>query len=207
MAADVLVPQMGESVLEGTILEWKVKVGDHVSVNQPLAELMTDKVNVEIPAEVAGVLIEILVEEGEVVPVGAIIARIEDGSGDDKAKLAEKAAPKKESKTSGAPQTAVAKKAAPAVATASTANRAKMSPKVKMLLREYSLDLVSITATGPKGRVTVDDVERAVQSRLAATGFTPGPIPPPAPPTTATTPSPVAQAAPTASGRSGPLWS
>lgn len=197
MAADVLVPQMGESVLEGTILEWKVKVGDHVSVNQPLVELMTDKVNVEIPAEVAGVLIEVLVEEGEVVPVGAIIARIEDGSGDTKAKPAEKAASKKESKTTAAPQPAVAKKAAPAMATAATANRAKMSPKVKMLIREYSLDPTTITPTGPKGRVTVDDVERAVQSRSAATGFTPGPIPPPAPPAAATTPSPVAQAAPT----------
>lgn len=197
MAADVLVPQMGESVLEGTILEWKVKVGDHVSVNQPLVELMTDKVNVEIPAEVAGVLIEVLVEEGEVVGVGAVIARIEDGSGDTAAKPAEKAASKKETKTTAAPQPAVARKAAPAVATATSASRAKMSPKVKMLVREYSLDLSSITPTGPKGRVTVEDIERAVQARSAATGFTPGPIPAPAQPPAAPVSAPVAPTAPT----------
>jgi len=70
MATDVLVPQMGESVLEGTILEWKVKVGDRVEINQPLVELMTDKVNVEIPAETAGTIASLLVKEGEVVPVG-----------------------------------------------------------------------------------------------------------------------------------------
>ncbi|MDH3892127.1 MAG: 2-oxo acid dehydrogenase subunit E2 [candidate division Zixibacteria bacterium] len=196
MAADVLVPQMGESVLEGTILEWKVKVGDHVSLNQPLVELMTDKVNVEIPAEVAGVLIEVLVEEGEVVPVGAIIARIEDGSGDTKAKPAQKASARKETTTAKTPQPAVAKKSAPAGASASTINRAGMSPKVKMMVREYSLDPATIKPTGPQGRVTVDDVERAVQSRSAATGYTAGPIPPPPPPVVAAAPSPGPAAAP-----------
>ena len=68
MASDVLVPQMGESVLEGTILEWKVKVGDRVEINQPLVELMTDKVNIEIPAEAAGILTQQFVKVGDVVP-------------------------------------------------------------------------------------------------------------------------------------------
>jgi len=81
MAQDVLVPQMGESVLEGTILEWKVKIGDKVEINQPLVELMTDKVNVEIPAEIAGILTAQFAKEGEVVPVGTRIATIEDGQG------------------------------------------------------------------------------------------------------------------------------
>ncbi|MGH8015168.1 MAG: biotin/lipoyl-containing protein, partial [Candidatus Zixiibacteriota bacterium] len=80
MAAEVIVPQMGESVLEGTILEWKVKVGDKVELNQPLVELMTDKVNIEIPSEVSGIVKEILVKEGTVVPVGTRIAVIDDGS-------------------------------------------------------------------------------------------------------------------------------
>jgi pyruvate/2-oxoglutarate dehydrogenase complex dihydrolipoamide acyltransferase (E2) component len=81
MVTDVLVPQMGESVLEGTILEWKVKVGDKIEINQPLVELMTDKVNVEIPAEGAGILTALFVKVGEVVPVGTRIATIDDGQG------------------------------------------------------------------------------------------------------------------------------
>ena len=76
MAFEVVVPQMGESVLEGTIVEWKIAVGDKVKVNQPLVEIMTDKVNVEIPSEVEGTIEEILVEPNEVVPVGRIICKI-----------------------------------------------------------------------------------------------------------------------------------
>ena len=79
MALDVLVPQMGESVLEGTILEWKVKVGDSVKLNQALVELMTDKVNIEIPAEAEGILTHQFAKEGDVVPVGTRIAVIDDG--------------------------------------------------------------------------------------------------------------------------------
>ncbi|MFZ1683513.1 MAG: biotin/lipoyl-containing protein, partial [Candidatus Zixiibacteriota bacterium] len=81
MAQDVVVPQMGESVLEGTILEWKVKVGDKVELNQPLVELMTDKVNVEIPAEASGILTAQFAKVGDVVPVGTRIASIDDGKG------------------------------------------------------------------------------------------------------------------------------
>ena len=81
MALDVLVPQMGESVLEGTILEWKVKIGDSVKLNQPLVELMTDKVNIEIPAEAEGILTHQFAKEGDVVPVGTRIAVIDDGKG------------------------------------------------------------------------------------------------------------------------------
>ncbi len=184
MAADVLVPQMGESVLEGTILEWKVKVGDNVKLNQPLVEIMTDKVNVEIPAEVEGVVTEILVKEGDVVPVGAVVARIDDGSGPAKApaKPAAKALSKAATPTtSKAPST-------PVIATGSI-DRARMSPKVKVLIREYGLDLSTIVPTGKGGRVTVDDVMRAVGERSAQTGFAPGSIPSP--------PSPIAAAAST----------
>ncbi|HOZ06862.1 MAG TPA: dihydrolipoamide succinyltransferase, partial [candidate division Zixibacteria bacterium] len=64
MAVDVLVPQMGESVLEGTILEWKVKIGDRVKADQPLVELMTDKINIEIPSETDGILTHLYAKEG-----------------------------------------------------------------------------------------------------------------------------------------------
>ncbi len=180
MAVDVVVPQMGESVLEGTILEWKVKVGDKIKINQPLVELMTDKVNVEIPAEVDGILAGIFVKEGDVVPVGARIASIDDGSPDKPA-----AAPKKAETKAPAPQTtAKAPEAAPAPVKAvakatATIGKGKMSPKVKMLIRQYSIDPSTITPTGKNGLVTVDDVMLTVESRTVGAGFSTGPVPSP----------------------------
>ncbi len=183
MAIDVLVPQMGESVLEGTILEWKVKVGDKVKLNQPLVELMTDKVNIEIPAEGEGVITSLLAKEGDVVPVGTRIAIIDDGSGD--AFKPEKP----DAKPASAPSAA---KSAPALQPASlpksevraTADIGKgiMSPKVRMLIRQYSLDPGTIAPTGKQGRVTVEDVMRTVEGRSSSAGFTTGPIPAPAMP-------------------------
>ncbi len=190
MAVEVVVPQMGESVLEGTILEWKVKIGDKIELNQPLVELMTDKVNIEIPSEVNGVLQEILVKEGDVVPVGARIAVIDDGSGD-----AVKGTEVPESKAQPAQVTTVTASAAgsgggvatiaPPVAVNATAavGKGKMSPKVRMMIREYSLDPLVITPTGKDGLIIVDDVTRAVESRSQGKGFTAGPIAAPAPPT------------------------
>jgi len=194
MAAEVVVPQMGESVLEGTILEWKVKVGDKVELNQPLVELMTDKVNIEIPSEVSGVIKEILVEEGTVVPVGARIAIIDDGSSkvvsgkDSKPATAAASAPAQKSAAVGssAPTQTFASSAATAVAPApkgtAPIGQGKMSPKVRMMMREYSLDPTVVTPTGKEGLVTVDDVLRAVEGRSQSKGFTAGPIPMPAPP-------------------------
>ncbi len=181
MALDVLVPQMGESVLEGTILEWKVKVGDKVKLNQPLVELMTDKVNIEIPAEAEGIITNLYVKEGDVVPVGTRIAVIDDGSGDS----APASKPEKES----TPAASKAPTAAPTQTTAPTSVKAtadvgkgKMSPKVRMMIREYGLDFSSIVPTGKEGRVTVDDVLRTVEARSTSAGYTLGPIPaPPAP--------------------------
>ncbi len=198
MALDVLVPQMGESVLEGTILEWKVKIGDKVKLNQPLVELMTDKVNVEIPAEADGILTQQLAKEGDVVPVGTRIAVIDDGSsGVAESKVVEKAA---------APQPApVASVAAPSrpkveVKGTAAAGKGKMSPKVKMLVRQYSLDAAAITPTGKGGIVTVEDVMREVEGRSSSAGFSAGPIPAPAVSTYSATQAATttAQAAPSA---------
>jgi len=175
---------MGESVLEGTILEWKVKVGDRVEVNQSLVELMTDKVNIEIPADVAGVLTAQFAKVGEVVPVGSRIATIDDGKGGGEVASKETAVPPvKES----APSVSKADKKAPAPATAqvkSTAaiGRGKMSPKVRMMIREYGVDPATITPTGKEGRVTADDVKRTVEGRSTVAGFAGGPIPSPATP-------------------------
>lgn len=196
MAIDVLVPQMGESVLEGTILQWKVKVGDRVEVNQPLVELMTDKVNVEIPAETAGILTAQFVKEGEVVPVGTRIALIEDGKGG-----AAAAAPASASATpvpAAAPVSAAPAAKAPAVAGTAEMGKGTMSPKVRMMIREYGVDPAIIIPTGKEGRVTPEDVQRAVAGRSTAAGFSAGPIPAPAAPAmSAPAAAPMAAAAPT----------
>jgi len=191
MAVDVLVPQMGESVLEGTILEWKVKVGDEVRVDQPLVELMTDKVNIEIPAEANGILTHQFAKEGDVVPVGTRIASIDDGG-----------AAKPAADAVATPVATAAPTAAPAPpkprpdvkATADT-GKGKLSPKVKTMVREYSLDASTITPTGPDGRVKVEDVMRAVEDRSAGQGFTPSPVPLPTAPAAPATPG-TAPAAP-----------
>lgn len=182
MAVDVLVPQMGESVLEGTILEWKVKIGDNVKLNQPLVELMTDKVNIEIPAETEGILTHTYAKEGDVVPVGTRIAIIDDGKGDSVP------SPKPDTKPETTAPTPVstpqeAPKPAPLAEVKGTAamGKGKMSPKVRMMIREYTLDPSTIVPTGKNGLITVADVKRTVEQRSTSAGYTLGPIP--APPT------------------------
>lgn len=202
MAVEVIVPQMGESVLEGTILEWKVKKGDKVKVNQPLVELMTDKINIEIPSEAEGVISELLASEGEVVKVGARIAVIDDGSGSEiVSSTAESSAPATATMASGstsATATAVASPPAPTQTVNSTAGigRGKMSPKVKMLVRDYSLDPSILTPTGKEGRLTVEDVMRSVESRSADAGFSRSPVPSPPTPTATTAALSATKAAP-----------
>ncbi len=178
MPVDVLVPQMGESVLEGTVLGWKVKVGDQVKRDQPLVELMTDKVNVEIPAEVEGVLTHQYAKEGDVVPVGTRIATIDDGSA---SAVVEGPAPKRPAESKPAKRASASSAPGapppPKVKATAEAGRGRMSPKVRMMLREYSLDPSVVVPTGKGGLVTVDDVMRAVEERAAGVGFTSAPIP------------------------------
>ncbi|MBD3257337.1 hypothetical protein GF377_02800 [candidate division GN15 bacterium] len=215
MIQDVLVPQMGESVLEGTVLEWKVKVGDKVKNNQPLVELMTDKVNVEIPAETDGILTAQLAKEGDVVPVGTRIATIDDGEGEGTAeappekeekKEAKETLAKTEAKEAKPPAGQAAQPSQPApppppdVKGTAETGKGKISPKMRMLIREYGVDPATITPTGKNGLVTVEDVERAVEARSAAAGFTRQPIPtPPLPSAPAGAPAqPAAPGAPAA---------
>lgn len=184
MAQDVLVPQMGESVLEGTILQWKVKIGDRVEINQPLVELMTDKVNVEIPAETAGILTAQFVKEGDVVPVGSRIATIEDGKS---APVSTGRPAQADAPAPSAPVAAAVPVAAPPVKATGEVGKGMMSPKVRMLIREYGVDPLTIIPTGKEGRVTVEDVMRAVEQRSGAQGFIAAPIPSPVQPVQAVT--------------------
>jgi 2-oxoglutarate dehydrogenase E2 component (dihydrolipoamide succinyltransferase) len=183
MAQDVVVPQMGESVLEGTILQWKIKIGDRVEINQPLVELMTDKVNVEIPAETSGILTAQFVKEGDVVPVGTRIATIDDGKGAATgARPGSSATPAISVAEAVAPVATAAAKLAPQVKATGEIGKGMMSPKVRMLIREYGVDPLAIIPTGKEGRVTVEDVMRAVEQRSSSQGLQSGPVPSPVQP-------------------------
>lgn len=163
MAFEVVVPQMGESVLEGTIVEWKVAEGDKIKVNQPLVEIMTDKVNVELPSPVDGVMEKILAKPGDVVPVGLLICRI--------TVTGEVPAPADAAKPPKAPAATSTAAVPPAAASAAPGMAPKMTPAVRKLVRDFGLDPAAIVGTGPEGRITAEDVQKAAASRSAVAGI------------------------------------
>ena len=152
---DVVMPQMGESVAEGTIVRWIKKVGDKVDRDEPLFEISTDKVDAEIPSPASGVLSEILAKEGDTVPVNSVVAII--GSATD---VPAAVAPAAAAKPAPAKQADASKSAA---ATASTRasddiSRDRTSPLVRQIAKEHDIDVSQVTGTGIGGRVTKDDV-------------------------------------------------
>jgi 2-oxoisovalerate dehydrogenase E2 component (dihydrolipoyl transacylase) len=159
MATKVLMPQLGESVTEGTITKWLVKVGDTVNKYDPLAEVSTDKVNAEVPSTVSGRVTEIVVPEGETVAVGTLILYIEEGGAAAPSEPA--AAPAEPAPTTAAPVTATA--AQPALAKDQGAKQ-RYSPAVMRLAQEHGIDLSRVTGTGMGGRITRKDVEAIVQA-------------------------------------------
>ena len=163
MATDVVMPQMGESIAEGTIVRWIKKVGDKVDRDEPLFEISTDKVDAEIPAPAAGVLAEIRAKEGETVPVNSIVAVI-GSAGEAKPATPPVAPPAKPtSQGDGAPAMATA---APAAASARQARdetpedaiRQRSSPLVRKIAKEHNVDISQIQGSGIAGRVTKDDI-------------------------------------------------
>jgi 2-oxoglutarate dehydrogenase E2 component (dihydrolipoamide succinyltransferase) len=168
MATEVKVPALGESVTEATVAQWFKKVGDTVTVDEPLVELETDKVTVEVPAPASGVLSEVLIESGTTVEIGAILASIGEGSG--KAAAAKPAAKKEEPKkaeAAPAPTPAPAPKPAPAPAPAAKAADAQ-APAVRRIAEENNLDASKIEGTGRDGRVTKGDALAAASAPAAA---------------------------------------
>ncbi len=155
--ADIIVPELAESITEGEIVRWVKNVGDTVEKGEFIVELETDKVNAEIISEEAGVLVEILAQEGDVVEVGAVIAKV-DPNGTASAPAKEEA-PVKEA--TPAPAKEEAPKAAPAapVVEETTANgRVIASPAARKLAREKGIDLGAINPVDPQGRLRVQDV-------------------------------------------------
>jgi 2-oxoglutarate dehydrogenase E2 component (dihydrolipoamide succinyltransferase) len=185
MATNVVMPQMGESIAEGTIVRWIKKVGDSVDRDEPLFEISTDKVDAEIPSPSAGVLTEIKVKEGETVPVNSVVATI--------GAAGEKPAPAQEDQPAttlpeaavgqpetGAPAAPAKERAAVSEARPSTAaapaetaggapsreelRRQKSSPLVRRIAKEHNVDIQQIQGTGISGRVTKGDILGYIES-------------------------------------------
>ena len=177
MAVDVVMPQMGESIFEGTITKWLKKPGDKVERDEPLFEISTDKVDAEIPSPTAGVLKEIKIPEGHTVPIQTVVAVI-DGAGGAAASAPPPApaakpasAPAALAPANPAPPPAAA--AAPASAAsipapASGTERIHSSPLVRRMAKEHGIDLTALEGTGAGGRITKEDMEAAIAAQSGA---------------------------------------
>jgi len=162
MPTNVVMPQMGESIAEGTVIRWMKKVGEHVERDEPLFEISTDKVDAEIPSPAAGVLTQILVKENETVAVNSVVAVI-DGEGSAVA-ASPAATPKQEAVSPAVPPSAVVP-SAPPVEQASVAQpedggaaEVRTSPLVRRIAREHNVDLNQVKGTGLGGRVSKKDI-------------------------------------------------
>jgi pyruvate dehydrogenase E2 component (dihydrolipoamide acetyltransferase) len=172
MPTDVLMPQMGESIAEGTIVRWIKKVGDKVDRDEPLFEISTDKVDAEIPSPAAGTVADIKVKEGETVPVNSVVATIAAAGESVQAAAPEGAAPQPPSPTTV--QTPAEKdewladdeaEAAQPSDTRDDVVRRRSSPLVRKIAREYNIDIATLSGSGINGRVTKDDILGAIDAR------------------------------------------
>ena len=196
---DVVMPQMGESIVEGTLTKWLKKAGEHVERDEPLFEISTDKVDTEIPAPAAGVLKEVLVEEGKTVAISTVVGRIEEGAGNGASATSVPALTLGATTPEAAPAPAAAKPAAPPppaavqepfvaeprkepVASSAgpypipvpepqqpVATDGPLSPLVRKMAREYNIDLRQVKGTGAGGRISKQDLETYMSAQGAKT--------------------------------------
>jgi 2-oxoglutarate dehydrogenase E2 component (dihydrolipoamide succinyltransferase) len=176
---DVVMPQMGESIFEGTITKWLKKVGDSVQRDEPLFEISTDKVDAEIPSPASGTLSEIKVEAGNTVQINTVVAVIGGGAAKASAPAAASAATSNSASASTA-QAAPAPPAAEAPAAAANGERLRSSPLVRKIAKEHQLDLRQVPGTGSSGRITKDDVLQYIEKGGAPAAATPVAAPAPA---------------------------
>jgi pyruvate dehydrogenase E2 component (dihydrolipoamide acetyltransferase) len=183
-SVEIKLPDIGEGVTEGELVKWLVKVGDAIKADQPLAEVMTDKATVEIPAISGGVVKELKVKEGEVVPIGKVMLTVESSAGSStSAPAAAASAPAPTSKS--APQPAAAMSAAPVSTPARTStsgsagmdvyppvaeSRVLATPSTRRLAREMNVDINQVQGTGLAGRVTRDDLLKTPGAGATAAG-------------------------------------
>jgi pyruvate dehydrogenase E2 component (dihydrolipoamide acetyltransferase) len=209
MAVDIVMPQMGESIFEGTITKWLKKPGDKVERDEPLFEISTDKVDAEIPSPSAGVLKEIKVSEGQTVPIQTIVGVIDAAgsaaasSAPAPAKTAAPAPAPAKAPAAAAQAPAISRPAAPApiaapvaassASSSSTSERIHSSPLVRRMAKEHGVDLAAVQGTGAGGRISKQDIEaviaaggvlaaapRAYSTPSSAAISRPAPPPPPA---------------------------
>jgi pyruvate dehydrogenase E2 component (dihydrolipoamide acetyltransferase) len=193
---DVVMPQMGESIVEGTLTKWLKKPGDRIERDEPLFEISTDKVDTEIPSPAAGTLSEVLVQEGSTVAINTVVARIDDGGG----AASSAPAPRQEAAAAPPVEDVVAAAAAPPALVEAAPEAAEpvgpLSPLVRKMAREYNIDLARVKGTGAGGRITKNDLE----GYLAQQGAAPVAAAPPKPAAprqpVAPAPSPAAPIAP-----------
>ena len=164
---DVVMPQMGESIFEGTITKWLKKVGDRVQRDEPLFEISTDKVDAEIPAPATGVLSEIKAQEGSTVQVNSVVAVIGGAGAGQRPAAAPQAAPARPQAPPQQPAAppSVARAAAPQpnAASASSGENQRSSPLVRRIARENNVDLGSLSGSGMGGRITKNDIMNFIQ--------------------------------------------
>ncbi|HWY43847.1 MAG TPA: dihydrolipoamide acetyltransferase family protein [Candidatus Sulfotelmatobacter sp.] len=209
MAADVVMPQMGESIFEGTITKWLKKPGDKIERDEPLFEISTDKVDAEIPSPSAGVLKEIKVGEGQTVPINTVVAVIDAaGSAAAAPAPAPVSVPAKTEAPKAAPAAAAPAPApkptivpppaaqpavmAPAASTAKEGTRVHSSPLVRRMAKEHGIDLTTVPGTGSGGRISKQDIEAVISGGASAPAAYEAPAP--AAPARTAPPPPVAPA-------------
>jgi 2-oxoglutarate dehydrogenase E2 component (dihydrolipoamide succinyltransferase) len=166
MATEIRVPTLGESVTEATIGRWFKHAGDAVAADEPLVELETDKVTIEVPAPTAGVLAEILVKDGDTVAPGALLGQINEGGAAKSAAPAKADAPKPSAPSPSSPPPPPAAAAAPAAAP--RAGDMPLAPSVRRLAAEGGIDVAAVTPTGKDGRLTKGDMLNAIERAAAA---------------------------------------
>ena len=181
MAVEIVVPVLGESVSDATVARWIKKAGEAVAADEPVVELETDKVTLEVPSPVAGVVADIVADEGSVVEVGALLGRVEAGATATAAPTAE--TPAAETPAAEAPAAPKAAEPAPAAATPTSAPAAAsanldhpLSPAVRRLVEENNLNPATIIATGVDGRLTKADVLAAMKAPAAPAIATAAPM-------------------------------
>ena len=186
-AVDVVMPQMGVSVSEGTITRWVKKVGEPIAADETLLEISTDKVDTEVPSPASGVVIEILVQEGETVAVGTLLARI--GGEGAVAPAVEEPEPEPVSEAPAPPPPAP-------VAAPAENGKAFVSPVVARIAAEHGIDPATVPGTGAGGRVTKKDIKAFVEQGAPPAPAAPAAAPTPAPPVPVAPPAPAAAPAP-----------